>query len=139
MLLPVQLAPGAVLTVTLELRCFEGLLERCPVLQILAGGQVCALAMFRPSGAHSARVCVSLDASTAPIELLLSMNESCSPAQAGPGHDAREFGFGLTEIELELQLARRTPRQRPGSVPVWGIPGVTGESIAEPTSLRWPP
>ena len=139
MLLPVQPAPGAVLTVTLELRCFEGLLERCPVLQILAGGQVCALAMFRPSGAHSARVCVSLDASTAPIELLLSMNESCSPAQAGLGHDAREFGFGLTEIELELQLARRTPRQRPGSVPVWGIPGVTGESIAEPTSLRWPP
>ena len=138
LLLPVQPADGAVLTVTLELRCFEGLLERCPVLQIQVAGQVVALAMFRPSGAHSARVCLSLDASTAPIELLLTMNESCSSAQAGLGQDERELGFGLTEIELELQLARRTPRQRPGSVPVWGIPGVTGESIAEPTSLRWP-
>jgi len=139
MLLPVQPAPDTILTVTLELRCFEGVLERCPVLQVVAGGQVCALAMFRPSGARSARVCIRLDASTGPMELLLSLSESCSPAQAGLSHDTREFGFGLTAVELELQAHTRNPRKRPGLVPVWGIPGATGESVAEPTSLRWPP
>ena len=142
LLLPVEPADGAVLTVTLELRCFEGLLERCPVLQIRVAGQVVALAMFRPSGAHTARVCLSLDASTAPIELLLTMNASCSQAQAGLGQDEREFGFGLTEIELALQPAVRTGRtlrKRLGSIPVWGIPGATGETMTEPSTLRWPP
>lgn len=135
LVVPVQSSSGATLHLTLELRCFEGLLERCPVLEMRVCERLCATVLFRPVGSHSARVHVHTPASQGPVRFTLSMTEAGSPLETGLGDDPRQFGFGLTQIEIGL--ANEAPAHGAQGVAVWGIPSAAGEYTAEPTQVTW--
>ena len=135
LIVPVRSVTAATLHLTLELRCFEGLLEQCPVLEVRVGDRLCAAVMFRPVGSRTARVHVHTPASHGPIRFSLLMNDASSPLDTGPGDEPRRFGFGITQIEISLD--NEAPTVEAQGLTVWGIPSAAGEYTAEPTQVAW--
>jgi hypothetical protein len=135
LIVPVQPTQDATLELILELRCFEGLLDRCPVLEVRVGETLCAAVMFRPVGSRAARVVVRTPVQFGPVCFTLSMTDAGSPHDAGLGDDTRRLGFGLTRIEAVLFAGSAKPSEQ--ALSVWGIPNAAGEYTSEPTQVTW--
>ena len=135
LIVPVRSAPRATLHLTLDVRCFEGLLEQCPVLEVRVGDRLCAAVLFRPLGSRAARVHVHTPASDGPVRFCLMMINASSPLDTGPGDDPRRSAFAITQIEIALETETLTDESQ--GLAVWGIPSAAGETTAGPTQVTW--
>lgn len=135
LIVPVQAKASGTLHLALEVRCFEGLLDRCPVLEVLVEDRLCAAVMFRPVSSRSARVEVHTAVKAGPVWFTLLMTDAESPLETGLGEDPRRLGFGLTQIDLAL--LEETAPTTSQALSVWGIPSAAGEYTVEPLLLNW--
>jgi hypothetical protein len=132
LIIPVQPDADAVLEVSLEVRCFEGVLLECPVLEIFSGDELLGVVMFRPMHHRSARVNVTCRADRAPVCLVMRMPDGASPEELNLANDPRQIAFGVAEINLRLSKGQAPKRT---GVSVWGLPSDDGSPSSLPHLL----
>lgn len=129
-------AEGALLRVTLDVGGFEGTVALSPVLTLSAGGQVLGVLLLRAADARAARVSVALLALPGLVRLVIELSHLTSPRDAGQSSDARQLGFGLTAVELELRPRGDSELQAMMAAPlVWGLPLAAGTVPPPATAL----
>lgn len=132
LVIPVEPRNGAVLEVDVDVRCFEGTLPQCPVLEVSHEDEILGVVMFRPIALRSAQMRLACRADQAPVRLKFQMSDGASPHEGGNSSDTRQLGFGITKVDL--RLAKRPIRSGHG-VAVWGLPADDGRPSTMPMQL----
>lgn len=103
---------------SLQLKIYDGLLARAPVLCVSSRGGPLALVCFRPGSprSHTVHVDVPIENDMADVELALS--SLASPSDEGKA-DQRQIGVGL--VELSAQVVDEDPGIAPRGPSLWGV------------------
>ncbi len=132
LVIPVDPTNGAVLEVDVDVRCFEGTLHQCPVLEVSHEDEMLGVVMFRPIALRSAQMKLTCRADNAPVRLKFQMSDGVSPYEGGNSSDTRPLGFGITKVDLRLT---KRPTRNGHGVAIWGLPADDGRPSTMPMQL----
>jgi SAM-dependent methyltransferase len=102
LLIPVSLTDGKMTRtiVEIELKVFEGIVNKSPVLRIFTEEHEIGYVMFRASNMHSEKIVFEVLTAAAALHIYFELTHTASPAEIYDSSDTRTLGFGINIVNI---------------------------------------
>jgi hypothetical protein len=110
-------------TIEIEVKVFEGIVNKSPVLKISTAEQDIGYVMFRPSSMHPEKLVFEVFTSSATLQIYFELTHTASPAEIYSGSDTRLLGFGINSVNIisSVEDENATTSINANDCKVWGI------------------